>query len=60
LGVSLASAGPAVGYWKSDADIVSNWRVNRWFEPAMPRERVPYMRDRWHERVERAKGWAKS
>ena len=31
-------AGLAVGYWKDAADVATNWRVDRVFEPAMPRE----------------------
>ena len=33
-------AGLAVGYWKDAADVAANWRVDRVFEPAMPRDRV--------------------
>jgi glycerol kinase len=51
-------AGLAVGYWKSDADVTANWRVDRRFEPAMARERVAEMRRGWEKAVERAKGWA--
>jgi len=50
-------AGLAVGYWKSDADVTTNWRVDRRFEPAMSRERVAEMRRGWEKAVERAKGW---
>jgi glycerol kinase len=50
-------AGLAVGYWKSDADVTANWRVDRRFEPAMARERVAGMRRGWEKAVERAKGW---
>jgi glycerol kinase len=51
-------AGLAVGYWKSDADVVANWRIDRRFEPTMPRDRVAEMRAGWEKAVERAKGWA--
>jgi glycerol kinase len=51
-------AGLAVGYWASDADVVANWRIDRRFEPAMPRDRVAEMRGSWEKAVERAKGWA--
>jgi glycerol kinase len=50
-------AGLAVGYWKSDAEVTSNWRVDRRFEPAMAREHVAEMRRGWQKAVERAKGW---
>jgi glycerol kinase len=52
-------AGLAVGYWKSDRDIASNWRIDRRFEPAMPRERVAELRGKWEQAVERAKAWAR-
>jgi glycerol kinase len=51
-------AGLAVGYWTSDADIASNWQVDRTFEPAMPRDRVAAMRADWEKAVSRAKAWA--
>ena len=51
-------AGLAVGYWKGDADIVSNWQVDRRFEPAMPRERAEALRADWEKAVSRAKAWA--
>ena len=50
-------AGLAVGYWKSDREIASNWRVDRRFEPAMPRERVAELRGKWQQAVGRTKGW---
>jgi len=51
-------AGLAVGYWKSDREIASNWRIDRRFEPKMPRERVAELRGKWAQAVERAKAWA--
>ena len=51
-------AGLAVGYWKSDADVASNWQVDRRFEPAMPRERAAALRAEWERAVSRAKAWA--
>jgi glycerol kinase len=50
-------AGLAVGYWKSDADVIANWRVDRRFEPSMARERAGELRAGWEKAVERAKGW---
>ena len=50
-------AGLAIGYWKSDADIVSNWQADRRFEPAMARERVAALRAGWEKAVARAKSW---
>jgi glycerol kinase len=50
-------AGLAVGYWSGPDDIVANWRIDRRFEPAMPRERVAEMRARWQKAVGRTKQW---
>ncbi len=50
-------AGLAVGFWKSDADIASNWRAERRFEPGMAESRVTALRSRWAEAVGRAGGW---
>jgi glycerol kinase len=51
-------AGLAVGFWESDADIESNWQVDRTFESNMPRERVAELRAGWDKAVARAKSWA--
>ncbi|HEX6795338.1 MAG TPA: glycerol kinase GlpK, partial [Casimicrobiaceae bacterium] len=51
-------AGLAVGYWKSDVDVVTNWRVDRRFEPSMSRDRVSELRAGWEKAVARTKGWA--
>ncbi len=46
-------AGLAVGYWKDAADVAANWRVDRVFEPAMPRERAAELRAGWDKAVAR-------
>ena len=51
-------AGLAVDYWSSDADVASNWQVDRRFEPSMPRARVAELRGAWDKAVARAKAWA--
>ena len=51
-------AGLAVGYWHNDAEIAANWRIDRRFEPAMPRDRVAELRAGWDKAVTRAKAWA--
>ena len=51
-------AGLAVGYWRGDADVAANWRVDRRFEPAMPAARAAELRAAWDRAVGRAKGWA--
>lgn len=51
-------AGLAVGLWSSTKDIATQWSVDRRFEPCMaPADRDAKMA-RWHQALERAKGWA--
>jgi glycerol kinase len=50
-------AGLGVGIWKSADDLVGQWRVDRRFEPRMPREQARRLRARWSAAVDRAKGW---
>ena len=51
-------AGLAVGYWKSDADIVANWKADRRFEPSLPRTTVYALREGWDKAVSRTKSSA--
>jgi glycerol kinase len=50
-------AGLAVGFWSSRSEIARQWRVERRFDPVMPRVQVAEMRDRWREAVARSRGW---
>jgi glycerol kinase len=50
-------AGLAVGFWKSAPDIAHQWRVDRRFEPRMPRGQAAALRAGWRRAVERAKHW---
>ncbi len=52
-------AGIAVGYWKSIDDVSGQWKVDRRFEPAMPRTAAAALRERWNEALGRSKGWEK-
>jgi glycerol kinase len=52
-------AGIAVGYWKSADDVSGQWKVDRRFEPAMPRASAAVVRERWAEALQRSKGWEK-
>jgi glycerol kinase len=52
-------AGLAVGYWSSPREVAGQWRVERRFEPRLPRGQVDGLRERWREAVSRAKGWAR-
>ena len=53
-------AGLAVGFWSSADEIARQWRVERRFEPAMPRGEAEQLRERWREAVRRAGGWISS
>ena len=47
-------AGLAVGYWKSADDVSGQWKVDRRFEPAMPRAAAARC-ERWTEALGRSK-----
>jgi len=51
-------AGLAVGYWEGTDDIARNIRIDRRFDPAMPRERASELRAQWDNAVARTKGRA--
>ena len=51
-------AGLAVGYWEDAGAIRDNWRIDRAFEPSMPRDRVDELRGRWDKAIARARDWA--
>ncbi|HKO03811.1 MAG TPA: glycerol kinase GlpK, partial [Candidatus Acidoferrales bacterium] len=52
-------AGLAVGFWKTPRTLarLEAGKVERVFEPRMPRSRVEELRARWSQALERAKGW---
>ena len=51
-------AGLAVGFWKGQDELASNWRVDRRFEPRMEASQREELYQGWKRAVERAKGWA--
>ena len=51
-------AGLAVGYWKNIESISKQWKVEKVFEPKMPRSQVDELRSRWNEALQRSKSWA--
>jgi glycerol kinase len=53
-------AGLAVGYWSSVDAITGQWKVDRRFEPAMPRAAASALRERWKAALERSKGWERA
>lgn len=52
-------AGLASGYWSGTEDILSNWQLDRTFEPAMKEEERLLLLDGWHEAVRRTLGWSR-
>jgi len=50
-------AGLAVGYWKDIESIVQHWRVEKLFEPKLPRSQVDELRSRWNAALSRARDW---
>ena len=51
-------AGLAIGLWSSTQDIASQWSIDRRFEPNMALADRQAKLARWHQALERAKGWA--
>ena len=51
-------AGLAVGFWSSTDELARQWRVDRRFEPRIPRAEAEALRARWREAVGRSRNWA--
>jgi glycerol kinase len=51
-------AGLAIGYWKDQSEIASQWQVERIFEPHMPLEHKEELKAGWEKALRRAKDWA--
>ncbi len=51
-------AGLATGLWKNTNQIAEQWSVDRRFTPAMSAQDRHSKLARWHQAVERSKGWA--
>jgi glycerol kinase len=55
---AAAFAGLGAGFWKSREELAALWRLERRFEPRMPRDQVATRRARWRQAVERSRAWA--
>jgi glycerol kinase len=55
---AAAFAGLGIGLWSSSADVASLWTLDRRFEPQAERGQIAARRARWHQAVERSRGWA--
>ena len=53
-------AGLAVGFWKDQAEIAAQWKVDRTFEPTMKQDKRDCLRATWNKALERAKSWEKT
>lgn len=56
LGAAYA-AGLAVGYWKSQEDLLANWGIDKTWNPAMPEDTRSQNYHGWLKAIERAKKW---
>lgn len=52
-------AGLATGFWKDENEIITNWEIDRAFEPAMPSEKRDALIKGWHKAVKCSFNWAK-
>ncbi len=52
-------AGLAVGYWKSREEVLSNWAIDRTFEPSITEDERRQKTEGWEKAVRYAFGWAK-
>ena len=55
---AAAFAGLGVGFWQSQEQLASLWRLDQRFEPRLSRDQVATRRARWHRAIERSRGWA--
>jgi glycerol kinase len=50
-------AGLAVGFWRNEAEIAKQWKVDHTFEPAMKPDKRDRLRASWNKALERSKKW---
>ena len=50
-------AGLAVGFWRNQAEIAQQWKVDHTFEPAMKPDVRDKLRSTWSKALDRAKAW---
>ena len=54
---AAAFAGLGVGFWESEEQLASLWKLARRFEPRQARDVVAARRARWQQAVERSRNW---
>jgi glycerol kinase len=52
-------AGLAVGFWKDQNEIITNWEIDRAFESDMSQEKREVLLKGWHKAVKCSFGWAR-
>ena len=52
-------AGLAVGFWRGTDELAAQWTEGARFEPAMEADHRQRLLGRWHDALERARGWSK-
>jgi glycerol kinase len=52
-------AGLAMGFWDSQEEIAAQWKAERRFEPGINADQRRERMARWHQAVERSRGWAR-
>ena len=52
-------AGLAVGYWKDEEEIATNWALSKSFNPNMLEEKRSELLNGWHKAVQMSMNWAK-
>lgn len=57
---AAALAGLGTGFWQSQEELASLWKLEKRFEPRMSRADATARRARWNEALARSRGWAKS
>jgi glycerol kinase len=50
-------AGLEVGFWSSQQEIASQWKMDRRFEPRMPEDERLTRIAKWHRAIERSRAW---
>ena len=55
---AAALAGLGAGMWQSQEELAALWKLEKRFEPRMPRDEVVRRRARWSQAVERSRSWA--
>jgi glycerol kinase len=56
---AAALAGLGAGFWQSENELASLWRLEKRFEPRMDRAAASARRSRWDEALARSRGWAR-